>query len=72
MPTLNAALAAWLLLVIAATSTVGYVLIFRRDLVRGGPPGTAPPRYLSVLGWLLASVAVVLFIFLVLVVIGTS
>jgi hypothetical protein len=72
MPTPYAAVAAWLLLVIAATSTVGYVLIFRRDLVRGRPPGTAPPRYLSVLGWLLASVAVVLFIFLVLVVIGTS
>jgi hypothetical protein len=72
MPTLYAAVAAWLLLVIAATSTVGYALIFRRDLVRGRPPGTDPPRYLSVLGWLLASVAVVLFIFLVLVVIGTS
>jgi len=72
MPALNAALAGWLLLVIAATSAVGYVLIFRRDLVRGRPPGTPPPRYLTVVGWLLASVAVALFIFLVLVAIGTS
>ena len=72
MPTLNAALAAWLLLVIAATSAVSYVLIFRRDLVKGKPPGTPPPRYLPFLGWLLASVAVVLFVFLVLVAIGTS
>jgi len=63
-----APLAAWLLLTIAVTSGLSYVLIFRRDLVRGN----SPPRYLLFLGWLLASAAVVLFVFLVLVTIGTS
>ena len=68
----SAPLAAWLLLTIAVAGALSYVLIFRGDLVKGKPPGAPPPRYLRVLGWLLASVAVVLFIFLVLVVIGTS
>ena len=68
----SAPLVAWLLLTIALASALSYVLIFRRDLVKGKPAPTAPPPYLPVLGWLLASVAVVLFIFLVLVVIGTS
>jgi len=68
MPALPAPLAAWLLLTIAVASALSYVLIFRRDLVKG----KSPPRYLPFLGWLLASVAVVLFVFLVLVTIGTS
>jgi len=68
----SAPLAAWLLLTIAVAGALSYVLIFRGDLVKGKPPGTPPSRYLPVLGWLLASVAVVMFIFLVLVVIGTS
>ncbi|TMC05100.1 MAG: hypothetical protein E6J35_04130 [Chloroflexi bacterium] len=68
MPGFSAPLAAWLLLTIAVTGALGYVLIVRRDLVKGTPL----PGYLPLLGWLLASVAVVLFIFLVLVVIGTS
>jgi hypothetical protein len=65
---LDPALAAWLVLVIAITSALSYVLIFRRDLVRGN----APPRFLTILGWLLASAAAVIFVFLVLVAIGTS
>ena len=68
----SAPLAAWLLLVLAATSVVSYVLIYRHDLVKGQRPGIPPPRYLTVLGWLLALGAVVLFVFLVLVTIGTS
>ena len=68
----SAPLAAWLLLTIALAGALSYVLIFRRDLVKGQPAGTPPSRYLPVLGWLLASVAAALFIFLVLVVIGTS
>ena len=67
-----APLAAWLLLVLAATSALSYVLIYRHDLVKGQRPGIPPPRYLTVLGWLLALGAVVLFVFLVLVTIGTS
>jgi len=68
----SAPLAAWLLLTIAVAGALSYVLIFRGDLVKSSPAGTPPPRYLLVLGWLLASAAAVLFIFLVLVVIGTS
>jgi hypothetical protein len=34
--------------------------------------GNAPPRFLTILGWLLASAAAVIFVFLVLVAIGTS
>ncbi len=68
MPGFSASLAAWLLLTIAVTGALSYVLIVRPDLVKGTPL----PRYLPLLGWVLASVAVVLFIFLVLVVIGTS
>ena len=68
MPGPDAALAAWLLLLIAGTGGLSYVLIFRRDLVRPNPP----PWYLTAAGWLLASVAIGLFIFLVTVVIGTS
>lgn len=68
MPGLDTALAAWLLLVIAATSALSYVLLFRRDLVKGNHPSWFPP----LMGWVLASVAVVLFIFFVLVATGTS
>jgi hypothetical protein len=69
MPGYPAPLAAWMLLTAAFAGALSYVLLFRRDLVKGKPP----PRYLlPFLGVLLASVALGLFIFLVLVMIASS
>jgi hypothetical protein len=68
MPGLPPALAAWLLLPIVLTGALSYVLLFRRDLVKGKHPPWLP----ALTGWLFGSVAVVLFVFLVLVATATS
>jgi hypothetical protein len=67
MPVFPAPLAALMLLTAVLAGAVSYVLLFRRDLVKGNPP-----RWLPLIGWLLASYAVVVLILLWLVVAGTS
>jgi hypothetical protein len=67
MPVFPAPLAALLLLTAVLAGALSYVLLFRRDLVKGNPP-----RWLPLIGWLLASVAAVLLIVLGLIVARAS